>query len=128
MPDSLIGPDTEEHRKIDVLVAEQVFGMEVVTIGGDYRYRYKGLHGATWTSTVPSFTRLIDATWDVVARMREHPNPRYRTLRLTAYPYRRTYATFDAENEDDWTEANGEFATQEAICLAALAASIKEAE
>lgn len=72
--------------------------------------------------TLPDFSRSIAAAWLVVEKMRGHPNPRFRTLRLVAYSYNRTYATFDAENEDDWTEANGEYATPLAICRAAISA------
>ena len=71
----------------------------------------------------PRYTTDISAAWQVVEKMREDPEPRLRTLRLVAYSYNRTYATFDSSAEgDDWTEANGEHATPLAICLAALKA------
>jgi hypothetical protein len=93
--------EMQAGREMDALVAEKVMGA-----------RY----------SVPRYSADIAAAWEVVERMREHPDPRFRTLRMVAYPYNRTYATFDAENEDEWTEANGENATPLAICRAALAA------
>ena len=75
--------------------------------------------GWTWRPR-PFLTSIADA-WLVVEKMREHPNPKHRTLRLVSYPYSRTYATFDLDaDEGDWSEANGEHADCEAICLAAL--------
>lgn len=70
----------------------------------------------------PHYSTDIAAAWEVVEKMRDHPDPRFRTLRLVAYSYNRTYATFDIENEDDWTEANGDHASPLAICRAALVA------
>lgn len=69
---------------------------------------------------VPEFSTSIHDAWRVVEKMRTHPDARFTNLRLVALCYNRTYATFDAHNEDEWTEANGEYATPLAICLAAL--------
>lgn len=69
----------------------------------------------------PHYSTDLRSAWLVVEKMRQHPDPRYRTLRMVAYSYNRTYATFDRDNEDDWTEANGTHATPLAICRAALA-------
>lgn len=71
----------------------------------------------------------LDDAWRVVAAMQQHDDPRKQTLRLVAYPYARTYATFNLDAEEhEWCEGNGEYATPLAICLAALeAVAITEA-
>ena len=69
------------------------------------------------------YSRDIAAAGELVEKMREHPDSLCRTFRIVAYPYHRTYATVDIEEDsDDWTEANGDHATPLAICLAALKA------
>jgi hypothetical protein len=99
-------------------VAERVMGLDLswrrVTLDGTNR-------DLGPVRNVLAYSTDIAAAWRIVERMRNHPDARFRTLRLVAYPYNRTYATFDALNEDDWVEANGEHATPTAICLAALA-------
>lgn len=72
----------------------------------------------TWT---PKYSTNMADAWRVVEAMREHPTPLMTNLRLVAYSYARTYATFDHTADDnEWSEANGEHATPLAICLAAL--------
>lgn len=61
----------------------------------------------------------------VIERMREHPNPKLRTLRLVSYPYGRSYATFNGDafgDDDSWEEANGDNHLKVAICKAAVMA------
>lgn len=74
---------------------------------------------------VGEYSTYIGEAWEVVEKMREYPVG-VRTLTLRAYSYSRTYAAFCDVNllEDDerWSEANGEHATPLAICRAALKA------
>ncbi len=75
---------------------------------------------------LPEFSTSDEEAWKAVREMRDHPDSRFRTLHLVAYPYSRTYATFDhmlAQDSDGWCEANGEHATAHAICLAIVEAT-----
>ncbi len=60
-----------------------------------------------------------EAIGQIVERMFHYPEPKYRTLRLTVYPYARVYATFrmDADDSDEprWCEGNGEDALINAV-------------
>ncbi len=127
-------------RELDALVAEKVMSWEWVSAEGEdpadlpclvgpgpadcfyprVAERYPEL--PTAGGTLPAYSTDIAAAWTVVEKMRQHSEPRFRTLRLVAYSYNRTYATFDSsEDSDDWAEGNGEHATEFAICLAGLA-------
>lgn len=113
-------------RSLDALIAEKVMGLNVVH-GRDLR---KVGPGERWHETrfgvrkrVPAYSTDIRAAWEVVEKLREHPNPEHRTLRLVSYSYNRTYASFNADpTDEEWEEANGEHAAPEAICKAALVA------
>jgi hypothetical protein len=126
---------TPTDKRDEVRLAEGVLGYEVITA-----QQYRRIRG------VPSAETFVEMD-GVLYRRDEHGNfvipwsPREnisdammlaeapplqnRTLRMVAYPYRRTYATFltDAELKfgTGWSEANGEHATEEAIALAAIA-------
>lgn len=83
------------------------------------------IHVRNWRDKPKDYSGSIAAAWEVVKKMQENPDPRFRTLRLVAYSYNRTYATFDSransfDDDDAWHEANGDDATPLAICLAAL--------
>lgn len=137
----------EAGRALDALVAERVMGSRVEQIRPEIPERgWPALRGARhnpggWSSSVasltadgrsattyyepPHYSTEISAAWEVVEKLGAHPGPRFRTLHMVVYPYRRTYATFDydrAESGDDWAEGNGEHATPLAICRAALEA------
>ncbi len=72
------------------------------------------------TRPLPDYSRDMRAAWTI----RDALKTRYPLLNLhmIAYTYNRVYAQFSkAEvDEDNWSEANGEYAGQEAIVLAAL--------
>ncbi len=137
MSDTQIGPG----RELDALVAEKVMGL----VWDESRCRICGWPLEPWDGTgeiptgcvlescsqrpapstradVPAkYSTSIGIVWLVVEKMQCHPTTTSRTLRMVVYPYSRTYATFDwDEDSDDWAEANGEHATPTAICLAAL--------
>ena len=125
-------------RELDALVAEKVMG---------YRWREVRAKGSTNTVPVwegsayrwpdgvydarelaarggpPVFSTSIAAAWQVVEKMREHPNVLLHTLHLVAYPYNRAYAAFAGLPDDgDFVEANGDHSVPLAICRAALRA------
>lgn len=68
----------------------------------------------------------IEDAWRVVERMRDWRESAHTTLRMVAYPYGRTYASFRGHETDDWCEANSHELpghgnpTALAICRAAL--------
>ena len=133
-------------RELDALVAVAIFGWPERVYITDERhdparpiYAWKECHRkhgeeetceCAWLCgqhefyEAPRYSTDIAAAWSVVEKMREYPDARFRTLRLVAYSYSRTYASFDSMDEgEDWHEANGEHATPLAICKAALAAA-----
>jgi hypothetical protein len=118
MTDGTVQGDRVAGPALNAEVAERVMGLDLTW----RRFSLDGLNRDLGpVRAVPAYSTDLAAAWRIVERMRDHPDARFRTLRLVAYPYNRTYATFDALNEDEWTEANGEHATPTAICLAALA-------
>jgi hypothetical protein len=112
----------EAGREIDKRIARTVFGVT----GEPWDQpptEMSGFEDEPSPNPLPRYSTDIAAAFLVVEKLREHPDPCSRNLRLVAWCYNRTYATFDALAEGDaWTEANGEHATPLAICLAALAA------
>lgn len=112
-------------RELDELVAEKVMGWHRSNV--DYAHLswnttegFRSWEPTSFGSFQPSTN--IASTLEVIEKMREHPEPRFRSLRLVAYSYNRAYATFDSHQEDGdgWLEANGPLGIQLAVCLAAL--------
>lgn len=76
-----------------------------------------------YTDSLPRFASEMSATMGLVRWMQTRaPNHWQNNLRLIGYAYARTYAKFSLDDGDDYEEGNGEHATEEAICRAALAA------
>lgn len=75
---------------------------------------------------IPPYSTDISAAWEVIRHIAqdERVPVERRNLQLVAYCYNRTYAVFGVrvEDEDEWSEGNGEHSTPLAICLAALKA------
>lgn len=127
----------EAGRELDALIAEKVMGWRLIenqgAAGGRLWQGHGGGFGDMPEHELTPFSKEIYAAFQVVEKMRQHPDVRYQNLQLVAYCYNRTYATFDTQAFNDydagtWAEANGEYATPLAICRAALLAteSLKE--
>lgn len=134
----------ESGRATDRLIAERVMGWTWITFDGENRewlspctvggerpshpwHRVGDGSKTRDLTTIPRFSSDIAEAFRVVAYMREHGDSRFKNLSLTAYCYSRTYASFDGAAFGDWSpethaEANGEYATPLAICMAALMA------
>ena len=114
----------EAGRELDALIAEKVMGLTLgpAPMSANFEITCVKLGDHEWRN-ISYYSTKIGAAWEVVEKMRGHSDSLRRTFRIVAYPYHRTYATFDIEEDsDDWTEANGDHATPLAICLAALKA------
>jgi hypothetical protein len=110
-------------REMNIAVARRVFGLEK----DDHAVTCHNCAVAGETYGVEAYSEEIGPAWEVVEKMREHPDVKKTVLRMVVYPYNRTYATFDTEfgtdeGDDNWSEGNGEHHTKLAICRAALKA------
>ncbi len=76
-------------------------------------------HDTTHTKPIPAYSTSMDAAWLVRDTMKVL-SPLL-NLHLLAYTYNRVYAQFSLKiDEDEWSEANGEYCGSEAICFAAF--------
>lgn len=137
------------ERALDAMMAEKVMGIRFwLEKRGEYELAVWTKGGVPWHQNSdkpryrevdadlafttgffghmpPKYSQDISAAFEVVKRLRDHPDLRFRTLHMVVYPYDRTFATFDHakyESGENWSEGNGDHATENAICLAALEA------
>jgi hypothetical protein len=112
--------NNKQLRELDARVAEVVFKRTVKRLGN---YATMNKPGFPLTDVmVPRYSTDFERTFHVRDEMKKHPEPAKQNLRLVSWAYDRAYAFFGAEDEGEWSEGNGEFSTQIAICKAALKA------
>lgn len=64
----------------------------------------------------------MNPTWSIVLKMWNYKDPKVRTFHMVHYSYQRAYVLFGHHDSEDWVEANGEGAFQQAVAIAALKA------
>jgi hypothetical protein len=119
----------EASRELDALVAEKVMGWTRGPATNPPNRHWPLDESRAWRApdapharALPHYSTDLAATARVIVRVRDLVAPEKQTLRLVVYPYNRTYAAFTTHEDDDaYSEGNGEHATEVAICLAALA-------
>jgi hypothetical protein len=125
----------ERIEEVNRQIAEKIFGLRILrghdAIKAANWPALADKHAEVWvrpdglqaycvgTSGAPNYSGDMVAAWLVVDAMKK----RDKNLYLICYTYNRTYASFcSLDGDDDMQEANGDTATPEAICLAALKA------